>query len=713
MSRSRADTVPDVADGMQPALLVGEDEAAAAGEGLASAPLRVRRRRRRPLWPFLLVLMVLGGIGYGGWQWWQSRVKTTVATRSTFVVRRGDLPITITEGGSLKALNAEVYKCEVEGATTIISLVPEGTIITEEDVKNKKILVELDSSDLRERLTQQEITYANAEASYQAAKEDYAITKSENESNIKNGELNVKFGRMDLEHYVGQELCTEALADRVDLVKLASQLYGEARQQRERIRAEMVKAMADIEAELAAPVSDKPGPPPQGAERPKASKKKGGELAGVTAPERPERLGGEALQTKRGHDASIDLAIEKFKRAADELIWTARLEKKGFVSANELEADQLALKSSIIDLQQALGARELFLRYEFPKKAEEALSIYRERGKELGRIEARARAALAQAEAKLKSAEATFLVQKAKFEKLKSQVDNCIIRATKPGLVVYATTGGSWRGRGEPIEEGSSVRERQEIIKLPDISSLAVAVKVHESVVDKVKVGTPANIRIDAFEKMRLTGKVHKVGVLPDSSSRWMNPDLKQYATDVSIDGVHPNLKPGMSAEVEILVTTIKDVIQVPVQAIAARAGQSVVYVVAGDGEEERPVKLGEANDKFVAVLSGLEEGEEILLEAPQAVTVEAEEGGQADKDEEKGETPAGRPSQPGPGGERRMQPRDGRGGQPGSVSKGRPKGTQPGRPKAGQPGQPRAGAGRPKGSRQRPSKGGSRPQPK
>ena len=713
MSRNRTDTVPDVADDVQPALLVGEDEAAAAGEGLASAPLRVRRRRRRALWPLVLVLMVLGGIGYGGWQWWQSRATTTGAVRSTFVVRRGDLPITVSEGGSLKALNAEVYKCEVEGSTTIISLVPEGIVITEEDVKNKKILVELDSSELRERLTQQEITYANAESSYQAAKEDYAITESENESNIKNGELNVKFGRMDLEHYVGQDLCTEALADRVDLVKLASQLYGEARQQREGIRAEIVKAMGDVEAELAAPVSEKAGPPPKKAERPEASKEKDEGLADVTDPDRDERLGGAALQAKRGHDASIDLAIEKFKRAADELIWTARLEKKGFVSSNELEADQLALKSSIIDLQQALGARELFLRYEFPKKAEEFLSIYRERGKELGRIEARARAALAQAQAKLKSAEATYLVQKAKFEKLKSQVDNCIIRATKPGLVVYATTGGSWRGHGEPIEEGSSVRERQEIIKLPDISSLAVAIKVHESVVDKVKVGTPANIRIDAFEKMRLTGKVHKVGVLPDATSRWMNPDLKQYETDVSIDGVHANLKPGMSAEVEILVATVKDVVQVPVQAVSARAGRSVVYVMAGDGEEERPVKLGESNDKFVAVLSGLEEGEEILLEAPQAVTAQDEEGEQADKDEEKGETPAGPPRQPGPGGERRMQPRDGRGGQPGGVPKGRPEGAQPRRPKGGQPGEPRAGGDRPKGSRQRPPGGKSRPQPK
>jgi len=190
-----------------------------------------------------------------------------------------------------------------------------------------------------------------------------------------------------------------------------------------------------------------------------------------------------------------------------------------------------------------------------------------------------------------------------------------------------------------------------------------------------------------------------------------MNPDLKQYATDVSIDGVHPNLKPGMSAEVEILVATVKNVVQVPVQAVTARAGRSVVYVVVGDGEEERTVKLGESNDKFVAVLSGLEEGEEILLEAPQVASADEEE--EKGAEEENGEETPGPPGQPRPGGERRMQPRDARGGQPGSVPKGRPKGAQPRRPKGGQPGQPKAGGDRPKGSRQRPSKGGSRPQPK
>jgi RND family efflux transporter MFP subunit len=665
-----------------------------------------RRRRRRSVWPLLLLVGALGGAAYGGWWWWQSRAQVSKVHRALYTARRADLPITITEGGSLKALTSEVIKCEVEGSATIIALVPEGTIITDEDVANKKVLVELDSSELRERLTSQEIVYANAEADFEAAKENFEITKSEGESNIKNGELNVKFGRMDLEHYVGQRLCADALAEKVDLVKLADRLFTKARAERRVIEGEVTKAVAEVEAALAAPPDDKPGPPPRPGEGGTKPERKDDRLATVTQPQDAEVLGGEALQTARGHDAKIELAIERFKRAADELIWTARLEKKGFVSHNELEADQLALKSSLIDLQQELSARELFLRYEFPKKAEEFLSLYRERGKELDRVKARSRAATAQAEAKLKSAEATYEVQKAKYEKLEKQVEKCVIRAAKPGLVVYATTGAHWRSRGEPIEEGTTVRERQEIIKLPDISTLAVETKVHESVVDKVKVGMPANIRIDAFESLRLKGKVHKVAILPDSSSRWMNPDLKQYDTEVSIDGVHANLKPGMSAEVEILVGTVEDALLVPVQAVGTRAGKSVVYVVTRGVEQEREVELGESNERFVAVLSGMEAGEKILLEAPQALAAEDDKDEKAKEGEEDDEEAPAGPRPPSPGGE-------GRNAGEARPKGGRPEGGMRGKGKGRPSGRPGAGGDRTKGARKRPSGEGARPEAK
>ena len=74
-----------------------------------------------------------------------------------FAVKRGDLTISVTESGSIKAVNTKDIKSEVEGRATIVSIVPEGTMITAEDVNNGKVLVELDSSELKEQLSQRVI----------------------------------------------------------------------------------------------------------------------------------------------------------------------------------------------------------------------------------------------------------------------------------------------------------------------------------------------------------------------------------------------------------------------------------------------------------------------------------------------------------------------------------------------------------------------------
>ncbi|GAI15776.1 unnamed protein product, partial [marine sediment metagenome] len=123
--------------------------------------------------------------------------------RAVFKVVRDDLTVSVTENGDIKAINSEDIKSEVEGRTTIISIVDEGTYITPEDVNNGKILVELDSSDIKEKLTKQEITFLNAEASYTEAKEALDIQKKQNDSDIQAGRMKVRFALMDLQKYLG------------------------------------------------------------------------------------------------------------------------------------------------------------------------------------------------------------------------------------------------------------------------------------------------------------------------------------------------------------------------------------------------------------------------------------------------------------------------------------------------------------------------------
>lgn len=170
------------------------------------------------------------------------------------------------------------------------------------------------------------------------------------------------------------------------------------------------------------------------------------------------------------------------------------------------------------------------------------------------------------------------------------------------------------------------------IITIPDTTQMTVDVKVHESFVKRIVKGQKARITVDAFPDKPLTGEVFRIAVLPDSQNRWMNPDLKVYATSITIDGQHEWLKPGMSAEGEIIIEVLKDVVKVPLQAVSQEGKETVVYVV-GLALERRVIETGAFDTTFIEIKKGLEPGEVVALRSPTRM-----DSGQSEEDGEKEE---------------------------------------------------------------------------
>jgi len=352
-----------------------------------------------------------------------------------------------------------------------------------------------------------------------------------------------------------------------------------------------------------------------------------------------ELLGdGEAKQKLRKFEDDLQVAQKELGQATGTLEGTRRLFDKGFVTRTDLQRDEIAYENNRLKVQTAQTARDLFLKYEFQKSAEESLSKYAEAVRELDKTRRLAISKLAQAKAKLKSAQGQHEVQLRQKQDFNEQLAKCTIRAQKSGLVVY---GGNrddmmYYGGEERVREGASVRERQAIITIPDTTRMSVNVKIHESYIKKVKKGQKARITVDAFPDEVLTGEVTKVGVLPDSQNRWMNPDMKVYLTTIAIDGTHDWVKPGMSSKVEILVNHLDDVVYVPVQAISPSNGKQVCYVPRGFGSERREVEIGQFNDEFIEVKSGLAEGERVLLRQPVSTETDNPATGQGQPEGEK-----------------------------------------------------------------------------
>jgi hypothetical protein len=157
---------------------------------------------------------------------------------------------------------------------------------------------------------------------------------------------------------------------------------------------------------------------------------------------------------------------------------------------------------------------------------------------------------------------------------------------------------------------------------------MKLAIKIHESHINMIRQGLGAYIVLDSMPDQRFRGMVRKVSLLPDSSSRWGNPNLKVYATEILlVDKLPPDVKPGVSARAEIVVTNMEHVLTVPLQAITTRQGKQVAYVQSGGELKPVPVDVGLYNTRLIQIVSGLNEGDRVSL-APPLDTQEKDLGG-------------------------------------------------------------------------------------
>jgi HlyD family secretion protein len=501
---------------------------------------------------------------------------STLAGELTYKVPRGDLLISFTERGNIRAARSVQIYSSVEGSSTIVTLVPEGTYVREGD-----ILVELDSSEMTQLHNQQQIAVETANAELLQATEELEIQKSLSESEVRDADLALKLAEIDLKKYEEGDY------------KLA-----------------LTKANADR-----------------------------------------------------------TIAEEELTRAKNKYEWTQKLAEKGYVTGTELIADRLAVRKADLQLEQARGELDVLEKYTHRKDYEKYSSDLRQAEHALERAKRKARSEIAQAEAFKRGKDSTLRLSEKRLQKITDQLAKTKIKAPRDGMVVYSTE--SWR-RDRVIEQGAEVRENQLLMNLPDVSTMAVEAQVHESRVDQVREGLTAFVSIDALPNLNLKGRVTKVGLLPDSVNRWMNPDLKVYQTEVTIDDSSDVklLKPGMSAKVQIIVTVLRNVLYVPVQSVTSVDRDQVCYVYLDGRFQPRAVKTGRYNESFVEISSGLEEGELIQLNAPPP------RGGGAEEEAERaaaiaaaaaqGEPPAAERGRGGPnddGGRRSKDSRGERGG--------------------------------------------------
>lgn len=356
---------------------------------------------------------------------------------------------------------------------------------------------------------------------------------------------------------------------------------------------------------------------------------------------------GEVQSKRQQFRHEVERTEKDEARLADKVTKSRALKEKGYYSQDQLTQDELQWSQAQASLAKAKLDQRVYDDFEYPKDKRTKESDVEEAQAELDRVARLNSSRLASKEADRTNKRSALNIREQKFQKYQDQLKAATIKAPSDGLVVYATSldsGMRWGGDEGPFQVGSKVYPNQNLIILPDISEMIAAVKVHESLAGRIRPGQTATIKVDASGGDRFTGRVESIGILAEQSSRWMDPNLREYTVRIALDlpksaetpapeapgmpvpakGALHGLKPSMRCEAEVLLGTVKDAVTVPIQAIFSDGLVRFVHVQESGSDRfvRRPVLVGQRSDRFAEIRAGVEPGERILIRKPEPTEV-------------------------------------------------------------------------------------------
>ncbi len=210
--------------------------------------------------------------------------------------------------------------------------------------------------------------------------------------------------------------------------------------------------------------------------------------------------------------------------------------------------------------------------------------------------------------------------------------DKLRITAPAPGIVVYKEM---WRG-GEmaKIGIGDTPWRGQAMLEIPDMSVMMVETTVSEIDVSKIKLGLPVEVKLDAFPDPTFTGEVVEIANIARSDKQ--SSDAKVFDVVIRITEYDPVLRPGMTANVRIIIDRFEDRLWVPIESIFQKDAQSIVYVKRSATWKARPVEIGQRNSNFVVIEGEFEQGDIVALIDPNLKMASDKESGDNSKGQQK-----------------------------------------------------------------------------
>ena len=307
---------------------------------------------------------------------------------------------------------------------------------------------------------------------------------------------------------------------------------------------------------------------------------------------------GEGALTVEEARSALQRAQRKTERLRQEFEHLTPLLEKGFITRDELARTEDQLEQAEEELLLARRRTDVVVQLTHPREQKRAALGLSQRAAQLGLVRTR------------------LGEHQIRIETLTRLIDGCTIRARGAGLVVYEDNLQATPRR--KLRVGDRVFATHGIVTIPEVSQMVVEASVSESELHRVSPGQPAEIHVEAFPNVNLTGKVIRVGTLASASATRPFDD-KRFDLVIAIDPTSVELRPEMTVRADVIIGSRQGVLMVPVTAVFNHQGTRVVYVVTADGTDLRRVDLGQSNDRMVEIVTGLQAGERVSLLPPAA----------------------------------------------------------------------------------------------
>jgi multidrug efflux pump subunit AcrA (membrane-fusion protein) len=322
------------------------------------------------------------------------------------------------------------------------------------------------------------------------------------------------------------------------------------------------------------------------------------------------------------------------------LVYLRELEKKQFLSKMSLREEEQKVADLRHSIKMMRGEADAYEKYVYPKSEQNFASLIKQAELSLTTVQQTATNNMITATTDLDTQKQKLALEEEQLIEVKDQMNKTRIYAPSPGLVVYHVGESSrYGGSAAMIEKGATLRKGQDIIHLPDLTQMLVALKIHESRINQVKPGLFVQVRIDTVPDQSFKGEITFVAPVASAAERW-GSNKKVFKCQVAVKEPLPSyVRPGASATCRIFVANLPKVrevngnkvltLKVPIQSVVTTTeGRRVCFKMDDNGQPlPIPVQTGYYDQTHIQVTDGLAVGD-VVLKAPLLHAKELNVGG-------------------------------------------------------------------------------------